>query len=908
MNDRGTRERFDSMTITTVIVFFTLLVLVNWPFEYTATAFKYHHPNHLSDLSAEVFVFNHYEMLKGGFPLTYIFREEDDPISEPQFWSGVNLAIDALLGLLIVASAGMASYRIGKRVEASHRNGAPRLPTSPMLIKIACGGSLLACVLLPAVFIAWNEHTKRQSIERLGQSAILVQYAMVPKPLIKSFPTAVLSRFSQIRGVTLVNASPEVMREAYKLKTIRSLGFIGNLPDPSELAVFSDRSQLKYLSLQYGSIDPATKKAVEKFKGLRQLEVIACRGLENGFDGIKEFPYLRHLHIENCDLRLSEISTHQWPSNLESLTLSRPESGRDSLEIGNLSNLKSLSIARSDNRLNSDLLEVKLHELPRLNRFVVETMQKMSIEIVTAPRLTTISYSEHELTSSPVTSTTAPTAPWLESLRLHELPSLRELQFDGLDLKVLDIRGTPNLERISIGRYGHSSGIIVRESTDDPTDRMQAIIDSLGQIDGPRKLELSSLPLSGIDFGPLENNRRIRELSLVRCGITGPQLSKIAKVPNLAALDIRLCPITDSEACSLLNQGLPLREVLVSSDRFERIEVTHQTNLRGFVTNDSPMAKVVNIQESPELNAELVLGNCVNHLCIRDARSLQGLSINGPIPKNSELHGFRSLRFFAIGGPQATDQLCNYLWKCTDLDHLTIAYGRLSQKSLANVGKLKKLTVLSLPGSETDDSIVQDHWQSLEMLSDINLSDTAITSASWEFFVGRKNLQKLAINHCQINKESLENLVDVRQLIELEVAGIGLTPTTLQGCLRRGMLDRLDLSESKVTEEMVDILASHLANSVRFLGLQACGLTDQQIRRIADSHPCLALDVSKNPISDQLASTLNDQKRLIDRGDRDGFLRHLSAGGGLKAMADIKAEFDPVRGRINHHQFAVHRP
>jgi len=908
MNDQRPRERFDSTTITTVIVLIALLVLLNWPFEYIATAFKYHHPNHLSDLTAEVFLFNHYEMITGGFPLTYIFREEDDPISKPQFWSSVYLAIDVLLGVLIVASAGVASYRINQRLERSHRNSDHRSPTSPMLMRIACGGPILACVLLPTAFTAWNERTKLKLIESLGQSAILVQYAIVPKPFIKSFPGAVLSRFAQIRGVTLVNASPKVLSEVYKLKTIRSLGFVGNLPDPSELAVFSEQNHLKQLSLQNGFIDAATKKVIEKLKKLRQLDLIACTGLEDGFDGIKEFQYLRHLNIANCDLQLSKVSTHQWPPSLESMTLSRPRSGCDSLEIRSLRNLKSLNVARSDYHLNSDLLEIKLHELPRLTHFVVETLQKMSIEIVTAPRLTTISYSEQELTSRQTTSEAVPVAPWLESLRLHELPSLRDLQFDGLDLKVLDISGVPNLQRIAIGRYGHSTGIILRESEDDPTDRMQAIINSLGSLDGPRKLELSSLPLSGIDFGPLENNRRLRELSLVRCGITGPQLSEIANVPNLTAIDIRLCPITDVEACSLLNRGLPLREVLVSSDRFERIEVTHQTTLRGFVTTDSPMAKVVNIQDSPELNAELVLGNCVNYLCIRDARSLQGLSINGPIPKNSELHGFRSLRFFAIGGPQATDQLCNYLWKCTDLDHLTIAYGRLSQKTLANVGKLKKLTVLSLPGSETDDSIVNDHWQDLEMLSDINLSDSAITSDSWEFLVGQKNLQKLAINHCQMNKDSLEKLVDVRQLIELEVAGIGLTPTTLRGCLRRGMLDRLDLSESEVTEEMVDILASNVTKSIMFLGLQKCGLSDQQIRRIAEAHPRLALDVSKNPISDQLVSVLKDQKRFIDRRDRDSFLRHLSTGGGLKAMADIKAEYDQVRGRINHHQFAVRRP
>lgn len=93
------------------------------------------------------------------------------------------------------------------------------------------------------------------------------------------------------------------------------------------------------------------------------------------------------------------------------------------------------------------------------------------------------------------------------------------------------------------------------------------------------------------------------------------------------------------------------------------------------------------------------------------------------------------------------------------------------------------------------------------------------------------NLQKRSINYSHASQDDLAGLVNIRQLVELEAAGIGLNSETLTSCLRRGMLDRLD---------------------------------------------------------------------------RDGFLRHLAKTHGN--VSDFNAEYKKIRGYIDHNQFIDVKP
>jgi len=572
-----------------------------------------------------------------------------------------------------------------------------------------------------------------------------------------------------------------------------------------------------------------------------------------------------------------------------------------------MNRLKNLNLGRSNRVLNSELVTIDLNELPSLERLDIEAFQKYSVAIRHSPRLVSITSMEHDTLTERRSNGFFPTIPWFESIALSDLISLRELNFDGLAVKHLSVDACPNLAKLMIGRTVSGSVYRPLHVITNKNPDMVAIVHAIGTLQGPPLVELSSLPLRGVDLSPLARNGRIKTLILENTGIEDWQLEQVALVPELTSLDVRRCTISDHAINALLEQHLPLKELLVSGDRFERLAVVNQPHLRVLDVHGSPKASTIDIRQSPGLATELLLGDGVRRLSIQDARSLIGLSVNGPLPQDCLLRGFRDLRYFAIGGPEVTDELCDELWHCAELDHLTIAYGNLSRATLSKVGRFSSLTALSLPGSKIDDDLVLGNWQSLGQLRDVNLSDTAITGLTVEFLSTRSNLQKLAINNCFIDPKALSCLVEVKQLIELDVAGIGMDSQFLAGCLNRGVLDRLDISNTKVTNDVIDVLAGSRAKCLRFLGLQGCGLTDVQVRRLLADHDLLMVDVRDNPLSEAFIQSLAQQDRLLNRDDHEGFLRHLAFGEDAGRMSDVKAELDSVKGRIDHNRFAAHR-
>jgi len=108
-------------------------------------------------------------------------------------------------------------------------------------------------------------------------------------------------------------------------------------------------------------------------------------------------------------------------------------------------------------------------------------------------------------------------------------------------------------------------------------------------------------------------------------------------------------------------------------------------------------------------------------------------------------------------------------------------------------------------------------------------------------------------------------------LLDIEVAGIGMTPAALRRCLQSRMVDRINLSGSVISRELLDVLVSEEANSLLFVGLKDCRLQDSDILRIALSKPSLAMDLEGNHLGESVLNGLAAQGRLISCDDMQGF-------------------------------------
>ena len=896
-------ERFDSTTIAVVMACIVFWTLLNWPYQYVATAHQYSMPSSASrEFSFDTFQFPGYEIKRGGLPFAYVSHEYDAIPKSLGDWDWKWLLLNGLIALVLTTFLAYAVFWLRHHVASREFKTRFGIYAGSTLLRAGLVCCIVSSIATFAVVVALNDRTDQRLAQQLSVAGAVHRYSLVPEPLLRFVPSPLLARFARIRGVMLWGRSGQPVSLATQIPTLTSFGTIRLAPAVDDLALIAGKTRFNHLNLRSVKIDAPLQQAILSISKLRKLELLGCRGLSESKLDFSKMDRLRELELTNSDVRLASLLATGWPHSLTLMGLSRPFRGSDSLVLRDLPHLVDLRIQRTDVSLNPDLVSIELANVPSLKYLGIETMQKVSLKITSAPRLESIGIGDQPLDRRSVFGEVVPMTLWLESLQLDGLQSLRDLNCDGSDLTSLSLLNMPSLNRLAIGRYGFNNGMAMQNQTAQFKSRTQSLIEDISKCDGPTNIDLSSLPLDDIALDSLANNTKIRSISFMRCGVTGDQLRAISRLPHLTSLDLRGCPVTDTEAIDLLENGLRLKELLVNSDRFERIEVFDRPMLRGFVVPPSLRAKSVQISGSPQLDVELILGHKVERLDIKDGYSLTGLSVDGPIPPGARLQGLRALKFFAFGGQQVDDEFCRSLWQCTDLDHLTIAYGSLSRKALERIGLFTKLTVISVPGSDIDDDLFLGHWSKLIHLSDVNLSDTKISAGTVRFLLSVKNLQKLSINHCDVSQRDLADLVRVKQLVELEVAGIGLDSITLAGCLRRGMMDRLDLSYSSLSNEHLQVLASRGGNSLRFLGLRNCGLSETQLKQIIDGHPQLSVDIEGNGASADFLAELARDKRLLDRRDRDGFIRHLVTEQ-YSHQADIPAEFEPTRGRIHHDQF-----
>ncbi|HBJ36276.1 MAG TPA: hypothetical protein DDZ51_16300 [Planctomycetaceae bacterium] len=761
-------------------------------------------------------------------------------------------------------------------------------------------GAIVLVGLLLASFLHQNSRRDHQFVQRLQSKGVVYRSAYLPTRVARVMPLRLQSEFSRIRGVILFDPSDESVSLATSIQTLQSIAIRGNLPAAQFFAGVDQQPRLKQLIFVDAVLEPAHVEMIGKQSGMQDLALVSCKGLRGSLNNIQDLPNLHRVDLSSSEIDVDALVDSHWSRNVQELIVSPQLTGSNQLCLEDWRMLQSFTLRVNRRGVAGGVMKLSLDRMPNLSSLSLISTQKLDLSIANTPRLKEIRIDDMNEHFVGVFIENAPTSLWLERLRLNNVASLGRLTCYGMDLQGVEIQDSPNLIELSIDSVLYARQRFQKH----PFDQQQIIsqlINDLGKCDGPPIIDLATLPLAEIDLRPLIKNDRIRELRLSATGVSGEQLEPVLALPRLDSLDLRRCPISNEQAEMILSRRPLLRELLVDATSYQRLNVVDRDRLVQFTTTPMPLASIVRIQRSPHLSSELVLGDKLKELSITDARSLQGLSVNGPLPAGATLEGFRDLRFCAMGGANVDDRLCSALWQCPKLGHLILAHTNVSRRSLSQVGEMKELATLIIPGADVDDSVTAG-WRDLKQLSEVDLSYTKISRETLRFLMSLKNLQRLAINHVDIDRRDLEPLARIAQLIELEVAGVGLDDDLLEKLLRRGMIDRLELSDCELSGRAVAILASPVARSIVFLGLRECGLTEDELQRILDSHPHLVVDVTGHSLSDDFIDRLQRQDRLVRRQDRMGFMRHVSRfnQGGMAGDENI---VDTIPGRIDVHRF-----
>ena len=186
-----------------------------------------------------------------------------------------------------------------------------------------------------------------------------------------------------------------------------------------------------------------------------------------------------------------------------------------------------------------------------------------------------------------------------------------------------------------------------------------------------------------------------------------------------------------------------------------------------------------------------------------------------------------------------TDEVVRTIAKCRGLHTLTLAYPSVTEQGLEVVQQFGSLTSLSLPGTPLSDEIVAQ-WPDFPMLTHLDLSDTKITAKSMRKLVGSQSIERMALDRTGLKSTDLRFMTQLPYLRYLSLSGVGIDAKLLAAILDETSLSVLDLSDSDVSPEVLDVIAAK-GQSLMFLMLRNNVMDSKRLMAIARSVPVFNL-------------------------------------------------------------------
>ncbi len=774
--------------------------------------------------------------MMAGWPLRYWVRYERDGDNVDRMWSTTRLSANVAIGLL-AASLVYAFTLFRARVISRNRR------TTHLVLDCVVAAFVLA---LPLTAYALPYHTKTQHsqlIQRTAGFGNAYVAAWVPELLASRLPAGMLETMQRVRHVKFRSPTDEVIRAYAELDTLTGFEFIGGQYDASAVDAFSTNVHFAFLRLRGREMNDQIAQSIASFPWLLELN-LSDTSLDSAmYRRFESMPSLRWVDLRGTRVRLAEIGKPQWSSTAQSLFLPPPPIGQEGeLVLDGWTELESLAMLRSSFQWNDAAVTLRLSRLPKLTTLSLNRLQKHALYAKDCPRFTRIDEDINTLVFTMGFSDFAPGLTWLSALHLDGVASLTDIGCFGRDLETLSIANAPNLRRLELGSYLIYGSEFARLVPTEGGNR-QDWIDELGRGDGPVAVDLTGLPLSGVDLSPLVSNPRIRHLHLGNSGVSFEQVRGLKGMAQLEELDLGDCPLEQDQLNWMLSHFPRLASLRVNVTQLESVALTRNSTLRSLQLTQFERLRDLRMVDIPDLNGCLRLARTPDRLEIRNAPSLRGFSLEQPWPADAVMTGLRDLEWFSAGGPQLHDSVVDTLLQCDALERLVLAHTSVSLEKLAELGSLQGLVSLVLPGAAVDDRVTAQ-WHALKRLREINLNDSYVAEGTFRWLAEVDSLRHLSLNRVNLSDRAAAELVNLLQVAQLELADAQLDPKWLIALLNQQTLERIDLSGWKLDPPLVDALAT--CESLESLRISRCEMTSEALQEIATANPTLQIELGES--------------------------------------------------------------
>lgn len=872
-------------SIGCVLIVGFILAALNWPQERVRVRFW--HVKAISSTPSEFLSDGQSELESlgqhAGWPVSVpLTNPAELPMGDLASALAANLFVAGMIcliaGAVVIAIPAIRTAMLSQF--GSNRKEHPAEAAAGRCLLGCAGGAIgiaILCLVAMTIVVGQRVGTEQRLATELRDYGAVGRSTELPAFFAHRMPLRFLAPLAQIDNVSVRSVPPDLLEQVQSKASLRVLKLIDHTIDRELWSKLATSRTLESLSLTNctlrADVTDSLRVGSRGHLTLQRLVIDRCRGTGSLFDSLPLFSNLRSLVYVDSPLPHASSIGEDFPPELRELQLSIDAGVVKQLRLAGLAQLQTFRLHTSPKSPVQEIVSVELENLDQLTAVTIPSDLQLNLSATDVPRLQMITAGPDRHNWFPEDEATSPLQ--IRNLTIDQAPSLQGLQLGRESLQRFSISRTPNLRTLAImpaqskslrrwvGSWNSEDQGIISESVND-------WILSVAKCDGPTSLDLSGVSLAGLDLSPLAQNRRLKELILAGTGVRADQLMAIEPNNRIKSLDLQGCEIGQDDLQALFSAYRGVERLLVDTNHFETLEIIDQPQLTHLFCTTTRSAREVKIVGCPQLTGNLTLGHGLDHLEIRDAQSLNGLSTSGWLPKDAVLEGFRDLEIVEIGGENIREAHFEALLNCKALSELTLATPSIPAAAFKEINRFSELLVLKLPGAKMTDEVVAQ-WHSLRHLREIDLSHTQVTGRALQSLSQYANLQRLNLDHSQVRKDDLGTICEMKTLLEIDLAGIGITAADLQLCLDSVFIDRINLSGTTIDSEIVDVLTSEDARRLVFIGLNDCRLSDEDVLRIANAHPRLAMDIGGNGLSSSVVRNLAGQGRLVASHDRLGF-------------------------------------
>ncbi|MFN7889635.1 MAG: hypothetical protein ACK5OC_05050 [Pirellula sp.] len=673
-----------------------------------------------------------------------------------------------------------------------------------------------------------------------SEGGFAIRTVMLPRFVTHVLPYVGNEPFLRLSFVQLKNPTDELVSKVIERPYLSSLGLSGGNYSFRNLNRLSTNPLLREVAIVQRQID---SEAISFIQSLPFIRVLNLKQTDITAEDLKAIsqPQLEELNLIQTNIRLSELGTPAFSQSLRVLRLPLPLNGTgDSLLLEGWPNLVKLSCHDNEKPINYEPVSIVLRNLPNLKTIELDALQLFDIDVETVPNLRDIVPAFYRWQERTTSSQIVPSSIWPRRLRLKDVPKLTEFSFFPMNIESIEIDNSQI--QVSLNAYNNSA-FRIGEPGNSFTNRA-------GDTE-PGFLSASDIPLG-------TRQKWIDDLS--NCAI--------------ASLDLELVPLHDVKL-NKLKENQSIRNLMLGKSgivqsQLAAMEEMHQLeelSLLGIFVDDRTIESL--LRSLPKLRRLVCEPVGVKNVQIKNKSELESLFLrpNRKMRESWDVFSGPSIaydlplniiRLESLSIANATKLRDNFISKVptaqVHIEGAPALKGLSFQHPLpsdAVIQNLRDLVFFAAGGPTCNDAIVNEVLN-CKSLKSLTLAFTDLKSATLQRIANLTELESLTMTGSKIDNEFLASLSKLQKLRKLRLNETSLDKADLSALANLKLLEVLELGDWNLKPGAIETIAANHPR-LKELSIVRGPLSENSIRIIANLQELHTLELSHCNIDDEMA-------------------------------------------------------